>query len=269
MQLLISVAGPAEARAALSGGADVIDAKDPRRGALGPVPLHRLAAIRAAVAGARPLSAALGDATSEQALAGALGAAVSVGVAFVKVGFAGVTSETRARRLAVAAQRRVSPDGGTRVVLVAYADWRGAESLAPARIVAVAAAAGAAGVLLDTANKGAPLFTIATVASVAALVAAAHAAGLFAALAGGLSGAEFALARALGADVVGVRGAACVGGRLGRVSRTRVALLRASADAAPTPRVPVGRDVLPERDVELPEIGHGDDEMLHAVRERA
>ena len=40
-------------------------------------------------------------------------------------------------------------------------------------------------------------------------------------------------------------------------------------DAAPTPRVPVGRDVLPERDVELPEIGHGDDEMLHAVRERA
>src|SRR5438093_1071998 len=98
MQLLISVAGPAEARAALSGGADVIDAKDPRRGALGPVPLHRLAGIRAAVAGARPLSAALGDATSEEALAGAVGAAVSVGVAFVKVGFAGVTSETRAGR---------------------------------------------------------------------------------------------------------------------------------------------------------------------------
>src|SRR5205823_1393503 len=186
MQLLISVAGPAEARAALSGGADVIDAKDPRRGALGPVPLHRLAGIRAAVAGARPLSAALGDATSEEALAGAVGAAVSVGVAFVKVGFAGVTSETRARRLAVAAQRRVPPDEGTRVVLVAYADWRPAESLAPARIVAVAAAAGAAGVLLNTASKGAPLFTIATVASVAAWVAAAHAAGLFAALAGGL-----------------------------------------------------------------------------------
>jgi len=60
MQLLISVAGPAEARTALRGGADVIDAKDPRRGALGPVPLQRLAAIRAAVAGARPLSAAWG-----------------------------------------------------------------------------------------------------------------------------------------------------------------------------------------------------------------
>ncbi len=267
MQLLISVAGPAEARAALSGGADVIDAKDPRRGALGPVPLHRLAAIRAAVAGARPLSAALGDAASEEALAGAVAAAVSVGVAFVKVGFAGVTSEVRARRLAVAAQRRVRTDVGTRLVLVAYADWRRAESLAPARVVAVAAAAGAAGVLLDTANKGAPLFTIASVTSVAAWIAAAHAAGLFAALAGGLSGPEFARARSLGADVVGVRGAACVGGRTGRVSRPRVAALRALTDAAT--RVLVGRGVLPERDVELPEIVHRDDEMLHAVRERA
>src|SRR2546429_4840656 len=100
MQLLISVAGPAEARAALRGGADVIDAKDPRRGALGPVSPQRLAAIRAAVAGARPLSAAVGDATSEQAVAGAVAAAHSVGVAFVKLGLAGVTVEARADRLA-------------------------------------------------------------------------------------------------------------------------------------------------------------------------
>src|SRR5256886_17539314 len=82
MQLLISVAGPAEARAALSGGADVIDAKDPRRGALGPVPLHRLAAIRAAVAGARPPSAAAGGAAREAAPAGggAAGAVARGGV---------------------------------------------------------------------------------------------------------------------------------------------------------------------------------------------
>ena len=272
MQLLISVAGPADARAALRGGADVIDAKDPRQGALGPVPLQRLAAIRAAVAGARPLSAALGDAASEAALAGAVAAAATLGVAFVKVGFAGVTSEARARRLAVAAQRAGTDEGGTRLVLVAYADWRRAQSLAPAGVVAVAADAGVAGVLLDTANKGAPLFTIQPSVSVAAWIAAAHAAGLFAALAGGLSGPEFARARALGADVVGVRGAACVGGRTGPVSRTRVAALRALAGAAPAPpppRVLAGRGVLPECDVELPESVGGDDEMLHAARERA
>src|SRR5256884_1777118 len=107
MQRLIGVAGPAGARAALRGGADVIDAKDPRRGALGPVSVQRLAAIRAAVAGARPLSAAVGDAASEYAVAGAVAAALSVGVAFVKLGLAGVTSEARADRLAVAARRGV------------------------------------------------------------------------------------------------------------------------------------------------------------------
>ena len=268
MQLLVSVDGPAEARAALRGGADVIDAKDPRRGALGPVPLQRLAAIRAAVAGARPLSAALGDAASEEALARAVVAAASLGVVFVKVGFAGVTSEARARRLAVAAQR-AGADAGTQVVLVAYADWRRAVSLAPARVLVVAADAGAAGVLLDTANKGAPLFTIESPESVAGWIAAAHAGGLFAALAGGLSGPEFARARALGADVVGVRGAACVGGRTGRVSRARVAALRALAGAASPPRPLTGRGVLPERDVELPEIVDRDDEVLYAARERA
>jgi hypothetical protein len=268
MQLLISVAGPAEARAALRGGADVIDAKDPRHGALGPVPLHRLAAIRAAVAGARPLSAAVGDAASEEALAGAVAAAASLGVAFVKVGFAAVTNAARARRLAVAAQR-AGTHMGTRLVLVAYADWRRAESLAPARVLAVAADAGAAGVLLDTVTKGAPLFTIESPESVAAWIAAAHAAGLFAALAGGLSGPEFARARSLGADVVGVRGAACVGGRTGRVSHTRVAALRTLAGAAPPPRVLAGRGVFPERDVELREIVGCDDEVLHAARERA
>src|SRR6266446_2867566 len=77
MQLLISVAGPADTRAALLGGADVIDAKDPRHGALSPVTLHRLAAIRAAVGEARPLSAALGDAADEHAIARAVAAARS------------------------------------------------------------------------------------------------------------------------------------------------------------------------------------------------
>ena len=269
MRLLTSVAGPAEARAALHGGADLIDAKDPRRGALGPVSVRRLAAIRAAVAGARPLSAAVGDATSEAAVGAAVAAALSVGVAFVKVGFAGVTSEARAGRLAVAAQREANTGVATRLVLVAYADWRRAESLAPTRVAAVAAATGAAGVLLDTANKGAPLFTVWSLASVAAWVASAHDAGLLAALAGGLSGPDFARARALGADVVGVRGAACVGGRTGRVSRSRVAALRALADPAPSLRVPVGRGVFPERDVELAEIVRRDDEMLHALRDGA
>ena len=239
MRLLVSVRGSVEARAAVAGGADVIDAKDPARGPLGAVRRDRLAAIRRAVGAARPVSAALGDAGDAAMVAA--GAAAAAGVAFVKLGFGGVTSEARARSLARAARRGAA--SSTAVVLVAYADWRRATSLAPDRLVAVAVDAGAAGLLLDTARKDAPLFAIESPDAVAAWVAAVHAAGLFAALAGSLSGRDFATARAVGAELVGVRGAACVGGRAGPVSQARVAALQRLIRAAPPPTLPLG--VLP------------------------
>jgi len=234
MRLLVSVRGPVEARAAVAGGADVIDAKDPDRGALGAVRADRLAAIRREVGAARPVSAALGDVRDDAMVAAA--AAAAPGLAFVKLGFAGVTGEAQAQRLARAARRAVP--AATRMVLVAYADWRRADSLAPARLVAVAAETGAAGLLLDTAWKDAPLFALESPHAVAAWVDAARAAGLFAALAGSLSGGDFATARAVGAELVGVRGAACIGGRRGRVSRARVAALQRLVRAAPA--LPLG-----------------------------
>src|SRR5256714_9658127 len=102
MRLWVSVGGPAEARAAVAGGADVIDAKDPARGALGPVRRDRLAAIRRAVGAARPVSAALGDAGDDAMVAAA--AAAPPGGAFVKLGFGGGSSEAAARSLARAAR---------------------------------------------------------------------------------------------------------------------------------------------------------------------
>jgi uncharacterized protein (UPF0264 family) len=239
MRLLVSVRGSVEARAAVAGGADVIDAKDPARGALGPVRRDRLAAIRRAVGAVRPVSAALGDAGDAAMVAAA--AAAARGVAFVKLGFGGVTSDAPARSLARAARRGAA--SATALVLVAYADWRRAPSLAPDRLVAVAVDAGATGLLLDTARKDAPLFAIESPDAVAAWVAAVHAAGLFAALAGSLSGPDFATARAVGAELVGVRGAACVGGRAGRVSQARVAALQRLVRAASPPVLPLG--VLP------------------------
>src|SRR5437660_204831 len=181
-----------------------------------------------------PVTAALGDVRDDAMVAAA--AAAAPGLAFVKLGFAGVTGEAQAQRLARAVRRAVP--AATRMVLVAYADWRRADSLAPARVVAVAAETGAAGLLLDTAWKDAPLFALESPHAVAAWVDAARAAGLFAALAGSLSGGDFATARAVGAELVGVRGAACIGGRKGRVSRARVAALQRLVCAAPA--VPLG-----------------------------
>jgi (5-formylfuran-3-yl)methyl phosphate synthase len=243
MRLLVSVRGPVEARAARRGGADVIDAKDPAHGALGPVRGAALAAICRAAGAAHPVSAALGDVGDEgdgdgASVVGRAAAAARLGVAFVKVGFGGIASERWARRFAGSVRRGVGAETG--VVLVAYADWRAVAGLVPERIVTVAADVGARGVLLDTARKGATLFALMPPDHVARWVGLAHAAGLFAALAGGLRGADFATARALGAELVGVRGAACVGGRLGRVSANRVARLKALTLSGTAPRGVVG-----------------------------
>src|SRR2546423_6304211 len=128
MRLLVSVRGPVEARAAVAGGADVVDAKDPARGALGPVRLDRLAAIRRAVGAARPVSAALGDARDDASAEAA--AATAAGLAFVKLGFGGITSEAQAQRLARAAPR--GAPAGTAFVPAALADLRRADSPTPA-----------------------------------------------------------------------------------------------------------------------------------------
>src|SRR4051794_20645147 len=85
--LLVSVRDAAEAAAALRGGADVIDVKEPRRGPLGRADDATVAAVVAAVAGRRPVSAALG----ELADAGAAAPAVP-GLAFVKWGLAGAAA---------------------------------------------------------------------------------------------------------------------------------------------------------------------------------
>src|SRR6266566_1678864 len=223
MQLLVSVADALEARAALLGGADVIDAKDPRGGALGAVRPERLRTLRDAVGTGRPLSAALGDRGPPALVERRAGAAAQVGAAFVKLGFRGAAAVSQARR-------RAGPRTG--LVLVGYADWPRAHGIDPDALLALALESGAVGVLLDTALKDAGLFTRLEPDAVATWVAAAHAAGLFACLAGSLRGADFATARALGADVVGVRGAACVGGRTGRVSLRRVAALSALARVA-------------------------------------
>src|SRR5437773_9115409 len=68
MRLLVSVTCAAEALAALAGGADLIDAKDPLAGALGAVSADVLREIYAVVADRRPVTAALGDACDEAAI---------------------------------------------------------------------------------------------------------------------------------------------------------------------------------------------------------
>ena len=230
MRLLVSVASAAEASAALAGGADVIDAKDPLAGALGAVSIEVLREIHAAVAGRRPVTAALGDAADEKSIERAARAFADAGAVLVKVGFAGIASTGRVTALIAAAVdgARAGSDGNSGVVAVAYADADRAATLAPSALVEVAARAGATGLLLDTADKSGPgLRELVTPNALAAWVAVAHGTGLLVALAGKLTADDLTYVRNAGADIAGVRGAACNGGRTGRVTADKVRLLRA------------------------------------------
>src|SRR6476620_4190786 len=59
--LLVSVRSAVEALAALAGGADVIDVKEPSQGSLGAADDNTISAVVRAVAGRAPVSAALGE----------------------------------------------------------------------------------------------------------------------------------------------------------------------------------------------------------------
>lgn len=228
MQLLVSVRSADEARRALDGGADIIDAKEPLAGALGAVSLPTFAEIVAAVASRRPVSAALGDLSDADLAEGQASAFARAGAAIVKVGFAGIASMSRLSAVIAAASRGAAA-GGTGLVAVAYADALEANAFAPGVILEAAANAGAQGVLLDTFRKDAPsLFEWVTESWLTAWLRDAQARGLFTAVAGRLTIEDLPRVMPLGADLVGVRGAACDGGRDGRISEARVQRLKAA-----------------------------------------
>jgi uncharacterized protein (UPF0264 family) len=230
MKLLVSVTGAAEAADAVAGGADLVDAKDAAAGPLGPVTVDVLMQIHAQVAGSRLVSAALGDATDEHAIRQAAGLFAGAGAAYVKVGFAEGTRAEKVESLlrAAVAGTRIAGGKVSDVIAVAYADVDRAEGLSPEALVHIAARAGAKGVLVDTANKDGPgLLALVLQDRLTRWVASAHAHGLLAALAGKLTARDLPLVAGMGADVAGVRGAACDGGRTGRVSVEKVRLLSA------------------------------------------
>lgn len=230
MQLLVSVDCVVEARAAIAGGADIVDAKDPRHGALGAVSIDVLREIRGAVGAARPVSAAIGDAVDEGTIERTAFEYAAAGAAFVKVGFGGIADAARVAALARSAQRGAAAAGAS-IVLVSYADADRTASVGWQAIASIAAGTNARGVLLDTADKNGPgLRSFVDLEAMRACARFAHDHGLLIACAGKLTLDDLAFVRDLGADVAGVRGAACEGGRTGRVSAARVRALHAAME---------------------------------------
>jgi uncharacterized protein (UPF0264 family) len=236
MKLMISVRNEVEAAIAVAGGADIIDVKNPAEGSLGAQQPDVIIAIARSVPAAIPVSASIGDVPNlpgTVALAG-LGAAIC-GVRFVKVGLMGARTPEEAASLLEALSRALqAASGAVGLVACAYADAAFVGSLDPL-LLPEAAAPFVEGCLIDTAVKnGRGLFQCLPDAAIALFIQRCHDRGLFCALAGSLQQDDLAGANAHGADIIGVRTAACTDGqREGPLSLEKVTLLKASLTAAP------------------------------------
>ena len=232
---MVSVRNAGEAAQAVMGGADIVDAKDPAGGAITPVSPAELEAIRAAVPTDHPLSAALGDVATTLQVHQAFGA-VSVPLGFVKLGFRGMRDQVQILKLlGDAVERAMALPGCPAVIAVAYADYQRADTLPPVDFPDLISQAGAHGLLVDTCFKDrGSLFGFLTPERLMALGKTLEREELMFALGGSLSLNQVPMARETGARVLGVRGAACRGGREGEVDDV---LVRQLAEAVRSPGI--------------------------------
>lgn len=215
--LLVSVRNAAEAIEALAGGADVIDIKEPSRGPLGMADRERVEEVVRCVNKRRPVSMAAGelfDARPENLI-------VPEGVRWTKFGLSNCAEDSDWLAEFAHVKNRLPTE--VQIVPVAYADWRAACAPPPEVVLAMAQSCECSMALVDTFDKSAgKLFDHWAFSMVEKFVVSAHAIGTQVALAGGLREEDVACAVATGADVIGVRGAVCDAGRLGKLHRERV-----------------------------------------------
>jgi uncharacterized protein (UPF0264 family) len=202
--LLVSVRSAAEAEAALAGGADLIDVKEPSGGSLGRADDSVIAAVVQVVAGRKPVSAAMGEVRDFVPASGPE-------VRYRKWGFAGCGRhpEPFRKRIAVTSPAK-------QVVLAAYADWERSDAPPPEALRELACRWQCGAFLLDTFVKdGSTLLDWMSYRELQLLCESCLAGGLRVALAGSLGHHEIAALAQLRPDWFAVRGAACQDGKRG------------------------------------------------------
>jgi uncharacterized protein (UPF0264 family) len=212
LKLLISPKNEAEALEAIAGGADIIDVKNPKEGPLGANFPWVIKRVKQVAPASIEVSCTLGEMPNlpgSMALA-AFGAATT-GVNYVKAGLYGLKTPEEAICL-MQSIAKAAKDGNPsiKVVVSGYADAARAKTVDPLLVPKIAHDAHANIAMLDTAIKdGKSLFSFLTKPKLQRFVDEAHDYGLKAALAGSLQKEDLPVIYALGADVAGVRGAAC------------------------------------------------------------
>jgi uncharacterized protein (UPF0264 family) len=210
--LLVSVRSAHEAMAALQGGADLIDIKEPRRGPLGRAAADVITEVVRGIAGRRPVSAALGE------LADAPSDRLPPGLAFVKCGLSKLGRVKRWQTRLDAFRGAINRwPRAPEVVTVAYADWKNAAAPHWSEVAKVALDDPGGVLLFDTFDKAttpggrrsATLLDWLTRDDVHALCEQCHKAGVRIALAGSLRLRHLRHLQAARPTWLAVRGAVC------------------------------------------------------------
>lgn len=212
LRFIATVISAREAEGVL-GIADVVDVKDPSKGALGAPDPRTVADVRA-VAPDIKVSAALGEA--EGLGRGAAALAVEMAEAGADIVKISVAREKPKRALSMLLDVRKALPYGASLVAVTYADSPKGLFVKPFDLPFLASASGADGVMIDTMVKdGFCLLDHVTEYDLTRIVSGAREFGLFTALGGSLgAGSVPAIART-GADYAGFRSAIALAGRAG------------------------------------------------------
>ena len=229
-KLLVSVRDVSEAEAALAGGADWIDLKEPQAGSLGAVCPETARAVVKAVANRGLVSAALGELT-DWTTSKARDLLGIPEIQVVKLGLSDCDQQSDWPERWQAASHEVARFG-KQLVAVVYADNRQARSPAPQDIVREAIKNAFQYLLIDTFDKDSgPLLSHLSPQVLAEILRTADRANLQSVVAGGLTTTMLAQLPQNSLDVVAVRGGVCVRGRSGVVQQQLVEQFSAAIQA--------------------------------------
>ncbi|MEQ8823600.1 MAG: (5-formylfuran-3-yl)methyl phosphate synthase [Filomicrobium sp.] len=225
---LASVTSAEEARVCVDAGVSILDAKNPRTGALGALE-HNIVreiveTVRQSSKPALPVSATIGDLPLEpQLVSGAAGDMAACGVDYVKIGI-GAEGDASAAIRALGC----TDIGDARLVAVLFADQRPDFDL-----VCELSAAGFAGVMLDTAEKkSGGLRDVLSAQEIREFVSCSRDSGLLCGLAGSLKLEDISPLGAFQPDILGFRGALCLDSdRTFAIDESRIGAVRAALDA--------------------------------------